>query len=271
MVTDFRYDGLTLSSLGYAIVSFDGARDGEIDTDSKFTFEHIPMMRGKRQSFLTSTYEDPLVMEFHIAKISCSDSESQGLSMYDISLADMAYLKRWLVRPTPHKLQVLGDSSYDDIYWKGSFNLEEYVLGDGRIGAALTFECDAPFGYYSEVTYSGDLNANDSYEYNCVSDEIGWLYPTLTITLQEDGDLELTNSSDGRVTKVNNCSADEVITFTPKLQISSSFATHKIANDFNYKFYRINNQMHSIVNSIESNLAISYVIAYDPICKAVIV
>lgn len=270
MVTDFTYDGLTLSNLGYTIASFDGARDGEIETDSKFAFEHIPMMRGKRQSFLTSTYEDPLVMEFYIAKNICN-AENQGASMFNISLSDMAYLKRWLVRPTPHRLQVIGDTSYSNIYWNGSFNLEEYVFGDGRIGAALTFECDAPFGYYSEVSYSGDLAANGSYEYNCVSDEIGWLYPTLTITLKEDGDLELTNSSDGRVTRVNNCLEDETITFTPNLQISSSFASHKVANDFNYKFYRINNQMHSIVNSIESNLAISYEITYDPICKAVIV
>ena len=271
MVTDFIYDDIKLSDVGYSIVFFDKHNDGEIDTDSKFSFNHISMMRGKLQSFITATYEDPLNMEFYIAKSLCIDGVVQtDYKWYDISVADMAYLKRWLVRPTPCKLTIQSDE-YEGIFWNGSFNLEEYVFGDGRVGAHLTFECDAPFGYYDTVTINGSLEAEDMAVFNCTSDEIGWLYPDITITIKEDGDLELANSSDDRITVIKNCRENEVITITKNLQISSSFESHKIANDFNYVFYRINNKFGYTTNTIESNLKIDYAISYNPVAKAVAV
>lgn len=272
MITNFVYNGYSLSNLGYAVVSFENAKNGEIDTDSNITYNHLSFMRGKKQPFISAVYEDPLEMKFYIAKNICDYDENSDEPMYDITVSNMSFLKRWLVSPTPHNLTIESDDDYyNNIYWRGSFKVEEYVFGDRRIGALLTFECDAPFGYYTDVTYSGTLVADGSYSYNCTSDEIGWLYPTLTITLLESGDLELTNSADGRITRVNNCLVQEVITFTPNLQISTTFASHKITNDFNYQFYRVNNQMTSIVNTIESNLAIRFSIEYAPICKAVIV
>lgn len=270
MVTDFIYDGLRLSDLGYMIVSFEGSKSGEVDTDSQISYNHAPMMSGKRQPYITSIYEDPLKMEIQIGKNLCVDGkESTSKSAYTITLDDMAFLKRWLVRPHPHKLNITGDE-YNGIYWMGSFNVSEYVFGDGRVGATLEFECDAPFGYKEDVVFSGDLDTNGTFEYNCTSDEIGWIYPNLTITVKEDGDLNIKNT-DNREIIIKNCKANEVITIDKNLQISSTFETHKIADDFNYTYYRINNSFNSTANSLTSNLAISYEIRYSPIAKAVIV
>lgn len=270
MVTDFIYDGLRLSDLGYMIVSFDGSKDGEIDTDSQLSYNHAPMMSGKRQPYITSVYEDPLKMEIQIGKNLCKDNrQDTSKSSYSITLNDMTFLKRWLVRPHPHKLSVIGDD-YNGIYWMGSFNVTEYIFGDGRVGATLEFECDAPFGYKDDVVFTGELDANGTFEYNCTSDEVGWIYPDLTITIKEDGDLNIKNL-DNRELVVKNCEANEVITIDKNLQISSSFENHKIADDFNYTYYRINNSFGSVVNSLTSNLAISYEIRYSPYAKAVIV
>ena len=71
MVTDFIYDGFRLSDFGYVVVSFDGSKGGEIDTDSQLSFNHAPMMSGKRQPYITSVYEDPLKMEIQISKNIC--------------------------------------------------------------------------------------------------------------------------------------------------------------------------------------------------------
>lgn len=270
MVTDFIYDGLRLSDLGYMIVSFDGSKGGEIDTDSQLSYNHAPIMSGKRQPYITSVYEDPLEMEFYIAKNICADgTQNMSRSAYTITLSDMAYLKRWLVRHSPHKLTVVG-SEYSGIYWMGSFNVKEYILGDGRVGATLTFECDAPFGYKEDITLSGDLDANESLEYDCTSDEIGWIYPDIKITVKESGDLTISNN-DGRDTKIKNCVANEVITIDKNLQISSSLNSHKIADDFNYNYYRINSMFGSVLNILTTNLSISYEIKYTPYAKVVIV
>ena len=272
MVTDFIYNDCRLSDFGYAIVLFDTIKDGEIDTDSQLTFNHISIANGKKMPFITSTYEDPLKMEFYIARNLCNYNDYNGI--YDmttnISLSEMAFLKRWLVSPTPHKLQVVGDE-YAGIFWMGSFNVEEYTLGDNRIGAHLTFECDAPFGYYNDVTLEGSLNSGEVYKYNCISDEIGYLYPNISIRLMENGDLELSNSFDGKVTSIKNCRQYETITMDENMQIYSDYPTHEIMDDFNFVFYRIGSDFGNIGNTLESNLAIEYTIQYRPICKAVIV
>lgn len=270
MVTDFVYDGIRLSDLGYAIVSFDGARDDEVDTDSQLSFNHVSFFRGKKQPFITSVYEEPLEFELYIAKNLCGYSQDMKASNYNISVRDMAFLKRWLSRTTPHKLTAVNDE-YNGIYWNGSFNIEEYVLGDGRIGAHLTFECDAPYGYKEEVTIRGSLNADESYEYNCMSDEIGWIYPTIKIDIQQDGDLNITNAADNRTVEIKGCVTGETITIDNNMQIRTNVQSHKIADDFNYVFYRVINSFDSVENSIQSNIPIDFTIKYTPYAKAVMI
>ena len=269
MVTDFIYDSLKLSDFGYAIVSFNGGITEEINTDSQFSYNHVSMMRGKRQPYITAIYEDPLEMEMYICKNIC-ESNNMNAQTYNISVTDMAFLKQWLVRPTPHKLSVIG-SEYNNIYWNGSFKLEEYVLGDGRVGAHLTFECDAPFGYKNDVTVQSTLEANATFSFDSLSDEIGWIYPDLEIVVLEDGDLEITNSMDGNTMVINNCTANEKITIDKNLQISSSDNSHKILDDFNFNFYRVTNKFLSNVNTVTSNLPINIKITYTPYAKVVIV
>ena len=83
MVTDFIYDGLRLSDLGYMIVSFDGSKSGEVDTDSQLSYNHAPMMSGKRQPYITSIYEDPLKMEIQIGKNLCVDGKESTSKGYE--------------------------------------------------------------------------------------------------------------------------------------------------------------------------------------------
>lgn len=271
MVTDFIYDGKRLSDFGCTIVLFEDEKKGEIETDSKYSFNHISLMRGKRQPFITSVYEDPLKMEIYIAKDACVIEGDLKTSDLIISPTEMTRIKRWLVRPTAHKLSVIGGGC-DNVYWMGSFELEEYIFGDGRIGAHLTFECDAPFGYYQDVTFTSDLEGDGEYDFNCTSDEIGWLYPnTFEITVKQNGNLEITNTSDNRIVKINNCVNGEVIRFDKNLQISTSATDHKIMNDFNFTYYRINNSLDNVGNSIKTNLPISFSMTYSPIAKVVIV
>ena len=87
----------------------------------------------------------------------------------------------------------------------------------------------------------------------------------------ENGDLELSNSFDGRITSIKNCKQYETITMDENMQIYSDYPTHEIMDDYNFVFYRIGNELNNVENTLESNLAIEYTIRYNPICKAVIV
>ena len=72
--SDFEYDGIALSDKGLAIVSFDGAQDDDIETDSQRTFNSISLFGGRYQPFVTSVFEDRLEVEFSIAKNFCGDT-----------------------------------------------------------------------------------------------------------------------------------------------------------------------------------------------------
>ena len=91
--SDFEYDGISLSSMGLSIVSFDGAQDDEITTDSQRTFNSISLFGGRYQPFLTSIYEDRLEIEFAIAKNFCEDETDVYFTIQQIENIQLVLLQ----------------------------------------------------------------------------------------------------------------------------------------------------------------------------------
>ena len=201
-------------------------------------------------------------MEMDICKLSDGDVSR-------ISPSESAQIKRWLGSPTPRELIFL-DDDYDGYHWNGVFNTEEIRADSEIVGFHLTFTCTAPFGYKDKVSISGTVAANGVVTINDTSDEEGHIYPDITITPSSSGKLTIVNSFDGRETVINNCTAGETITITHLLQITSTNKSHKLGDDFNYKFIRINNEYGDTENKLTFSLPCSYVISYFPIAKVVV-
>ena len=262
----FVYDDISLQSVGFIIGGIDSSSSAEtVDTDSQRNFNSVTTYLGKYHPFTVATYDDALVMRFSIVKNPCQDEDGE------ISLSDMVYLKRWLSRPTPHVLR-FSDPEYSDVYWEGSFNLSEIHLGGKRVGVELTFTCNRPYGIRDVDEVTGSVDAGGSFVIYDASDDEGYLYPELKITCKQGGTLQLTNSFDGRVTEVKNVENNEVITFSPTLQITSSSDTHKtLMDDFNFEFLRIGNDFRTNKNEITSSISCDYSYVYKPAAKVVIV
>lgn len=262
----FTYDGISLADMGYIVCNFGGngiSLDG-VDTDSQRDWDNISVMWGKFMPWTVATFSDRLEMNFSIMKEPC------GNDSLVITPAEMVQLKRWLSRSTAKELRFPEEDGFEHIYYEGSFNVEEVWLNtEARYGANLTFTCNSPAGYYDYETVSGTVAAGESFTIEDVSDEVGWIYPTLSVTLQEAGELRLTNSFDQRTTVIKNCNSGENITFHNSQQITTSDNSHAIYDDFNYKFIRISNSFENNTNTISSNLALSYEFTYKPIAKAV--
>lgn len=266
---DMTYAGKKLSDFGFMIGGLDSKGGVEqIPTDSQRTFGQISMFYGAYQPFVYSIYESSLEMEFAIIKNPCSEGYTTG----EITQAEVRAIKRWLNRPMPHKL-TFDKEGFEDTFWEGSFNVEETYMNDGVYGLTLTFHSNRPFGLYTEVDLNGTLESMGatSLKINDTSDEEGYIYPTLEVTCNASGDLELYNSYDeDRATIVKNCTEGEKIVFTAEMQIRSSIDTHEVGDDFNYRFLRIGNTYDNNENVITSSLPITYRLRYNPIAKAVI-
>ena len=262
--SDFEYDGISLSSFGLTVVSFDGAQDEEITTDSQRTFNSISLFGGRYQPFLTSVYEDRLEIEFSIAKNMCEDETDVFFTIEDIE-----EIQYWLNRPTPHVFRILDEIEYADVYWEGSFNLQWVKAGIETIGFIATFISTRPYAVGVENLYVKELTSENELVINDYSKDEGSIVPTVIITMREAGDLELTNTFNGKqtVTKINNCLDNEIITFTKICQIISSSSTHDIYNDFNWVFPQIYNLYGDTKNIISSNLECECIISYNPVRK----
>ena len=261
---DFKYRGEYLSNYEYIICEFSSSNSADVvNTDSQRAFTSISMFAGKRQPILYSTYNDTLVMKFSICKMENAHSQF-------ISPDEAAEIKRWLCSPVAQELQIIDDDFWN-YRWFGFFNVNEIHIARGCIGFELTFTSVAPFGYKKRFETSGTVEANGTIEIDDTSDEEGYIYPDMVITVKTAGDLTITNSFDDRKTVIKNCTQGEVLKFSNLLQISSSDSTHIIGNDFNYKFLRINNEYEKTKNTLKFSLNCDYSISYNPIAKVVFV
>lgn len=263
--TDFIYDDVQLSSLGYMIGYIDGAGDLEaVDTDSQKTFGSLTLFGGKWQPVTVATYKDALRFTFSVIKDPCVFGD-----LIEISLEDIRYFKRWLNRPEFHKLRIV-DDEYEGIFWNGSANVKEIHNSGVCVGFEVTFYTDRPFALEDDIMWKGTAQADEQIKLIDTSDEIGYIYPDMKIEVLSAGDLTIQNSRDEKHTLVANCVANEIITFNKVLQINSSIQSHKLADDFNWFFPRISNGYEDTENIFTFSLPCNYEITYNPIVKAVI-
>lgn len=262
---DFIYDDISLSSLGLQIVSFNGAQDDDITTDSQREFNSIVLFGGKYQPFITSTYEDRLEVEFSIGKNYCGNDGSLYFSIDEIER-----IQYWLNRPTPHKFRIVGDPEYATVYWEGSFNLQWIKAGEETVGLNVTFISNRPYALGNENLYEQTLGGKDNFMVviDSSADE-GSIVPNIIIEIQENGDLELTNTFNNKpiVTQIKNCTSGEIINFSNMLQVITNKSSHNIYNDFNWVFPRIYNVFGNVDNIFTSNISCKCTLSYNPIRK----
>ena len=259
---DFSFRGETLSSHGFMLCDFSGASSGgAITTDSQRSFTQMSMFGGKQLPILYYRYDTGLVIQLSICK-NTDDSDMR------IAASDAQKLKRWLESPNPEIFRLL-DSEYLDVYWEGTFNVEEYRIASELYGFNITFTATAPWGYKENVITSGNVAANGAVTINDSSDEEGYIYPDIRLKILEAGDLTITNSFDARETLITDCELNEVIHINHFLQLYTDSITHDLYNSFNYRFLRIHNSYDENENVLTFSLPCEYEITYKPIAKAV--
>ena len=263
LVLAFEYDGLLLSDFGFMICNLD--KSGGIDTSSvgsQITFSTTPTLKGVRHVLADTRYEECLTATFQICKNPCY-FHGEGAYM---NAEEVAELMRWLNRKSFHKLR-LDFEGYERAYFNGSFNADVVKFGSNVIGLSLTLTTDAPFAKGDIIYKKFNVTANQPVLFKDTSDEIGFIYPETKITCGQSGSLIISNEiEDDRTCVIDNCTSGEIITINYPT-ISTSVQSHKIADDFNYSFFRIANTWNNRINKITISLDCTLEFGYNPICK----
>lgn len=265
---DFEYDGHHLSDYGFIICTITGNTDIEtINAGSKLAFNVVKRYNGKSYGLASTSYEECVSSTFEICKNPC---------LYDdIAITNDEYrdIMRWLNRREFLNFQIVNDDDaglYDDpCIFKASFNIDKITYNGILYGLMLTLTTDKPFGYGDVIQQTFQFqNSSTVKKYVDISDEIGYTYPNLKITINQSGNLTLTNQTQNCSMIIKNCTQGEVITIDGETHIiTSSRTTHKIYNDFNFTFFKIGNDYDDRTNVITASLPCTVVMSYYPIVK----
>lgn len=162
----------------------------------------------------------------------------------------------------------------------GAFNIERIKVGEVTLGIECTLTTDAPFAYHDTVSVDFDNEelVEENGELENVSDEVGFIYPTITINVVGT----TTNATYGSVNRVgicishtdgsdtmyiDNCTVGEIITLSHPL-ISSSLSSHDLFDDFNYVFPKLRNNYEDSINTVSVIAGqCDVTIEYNPIVK----
>lgn len=262
---DFEYDGEFLKDWGYMICSTDSPSGFEaVVSDSQLTFDAVSQLGGKLFNLTSSYYENRIEITFQIGKYSCREQTFSPISVFELRA-----IKRWLNRPDFHKFKLI-QPGWADIYMEGSFNVTHIEFSGQIYFLELTFISNRPFALHEPITHVFQTTSSDKeYSFFDISDEIGYIYPDMKITCLEDGDLEIANLNEDRTTLIKGCKKNEIITFSKLLTISTSLASHKIQNDFNFIFPRIANTYNNRRNVFTLSKQAKVELTYSPYVKAV--
>lgn len=265
--TDFEYDGLLLSSYGFMICTFDGGGEQTVTNGSEINWSLVSSQYGSNFYLTNSKYDNYLTTSFQICKDPCLTDNDE------ITVYELRNLMRWLNRKQFHKFKLLEDE-YQDFYYEGSFNVSRIEWYGKLMGLELTFTTNRPFALADEVQLSFEngknSNGTDIYPWTAtvrsISDDEGYIYADMEVTLKRSGDLRITNAMDGATTIVRNCIVGEKIHLSYPI-IETSLDSHMIQDDFNWEFPKINNTYNDRENVFTFSIPCSVTIKYSPIIK----
>lgn len=246
---DFIFDGESLSSHGYMIVSSNSGDENIAASNMNYQTMKAPLSDVSR--LIGTNYEENYSRSFSIIKNDCDGiNESTVLSNDDIS-----EMTRWLCRKTYKWFRWESEEMDDEIWYEAMFTVNNMEIAGEVEGLELTVHTNRPFGVTREIKNTWNTADEPIKEIGVHSDEEGYIYPNATITVVNGGALRITNVEEERTTEILNCTAGEVITIYGEdvLQIETDNANHDLSRDFNYKFPRLCTDYRNKTNTFEVN------------------
>lgn len=263
---DFEYDSLLLSDFGCIICTFDGSGRNDVSIGSQLEFTTVSANFGKINHLTGSKYSECITSEFQICK---NVDNLMDIETRHFSVEEQRDLMRWLNRPNFLPLKII-DEGYEFLCFNGSFNLTKIEISGYVVGFTLSLTTDRPFAlngdYVKKITIT---EADQTVSVQDVSDEIGYIYPSLKIVCKDSGTFSIVNNLDHRLMQIENCVSGEIITIDKNLMIETSDSEHSktIMNDFNYVYLRISNTFVNRINKLKFSMPCEVTLSYSPIRK----
>lgn len=238
--TNFEFNGMNAGCLGYGIVSFDGAKNGEQDYGDKITYNTSKAAQSPQIRIHGSHTEEPMTFQFQIARLN-----SRSWIPEPIRPSEQAFLKRWLERSDGYKYLRFLDGPAAGIYYYCTIQLKWHMIHSVVYGATLYVTCDSDHAYSDIQSFSiENFQTGDSVRLLNDSDTNGVLpLMEIEIVALEKGTLHLTNRMDELYyyntmgMEIPRCDKNECITVNGLMNTiatNNSSHTSTLMEDYNF-------------------------------------
>jgi len=232
---DMKIGDFVLSEHGFMLGSFNYSGDSEDDLGLNHETEEVYTDYHAVPLFISAQYSKKLEFEITIIK-HCPVGYFTEYEIRDVlrHLTGMPYYQ-WS--------QLLTDNPEENLYYFCRTTSAAFQKISGRVvGIILTMECDSPYAWSREYTYSYDIESDKTLVFYNNSDEFyDDYYPLVKITPNDTIEkLTITNITDNnREIVLLNISANETITMDSAKQMLSTTDEDKllfINDNFNFNW-----------------------------------
>lgn len=267
--TDFEYADKRLSDFGWTTCVIGGnSGTEEVNIGCDITFNTVKNNHSSIHSSTSSSYDSVYTTPFQIVKKDCN-----GENKYPTH-DEIRVLYKWLNRRKYAKFKPIPNhDEYYDIYYYGSFNVDEIFIAGRIVGLTLHFTGNAPYGFGTDNQFQITTSKeNNSFSICGDSDEAeSIIYPKVQIKCLQDGNLKITNLTTENYVFIANCLEGEIITLDGEYKISHTNMSDKhttFPSDFNYSYFDIEiGENDEYENIYETSIPCEITIMYSPIRK----
>ena len=251
MITDFSFDGTTLSEMGYMLCDFSGNTEETLEV-SVMDYTDIKAPLSDKSHKVATSYPNNYSRTLQVCKMDCNNPDTD-LILTDEDISAMA---RWLCKKEykwfnwdkeEYYTTIQGEKVLDTnkvVYYKAHCKMSKIVFGGECHGLEITIETNAPYGFTKQYSVT-NTGSSLTIDLRNICDEVGYIYPIQVSMYSQNssGTYGLRNTSDNnRMTSITNCTAgDNIYILCDDVQqiYTDSLAHYNFYRDFNYIFPRL--------------------------------
>lgn len=233
------------------IVHFEDGDKGE--TDSYLSQESIyaESPRGTKRTIYGTKYSDVCRLDITVMKLSGDE----------FGIEKTREIYKWLTGATQYSwmdLYVGDEVKYRMLCF--AQNVRPYKLDSRIVGFIITMESSSPWCFSPLQTVSQTLTGEETIRIDNPSDDMYTLTPMKTVFKNTSGkSLTITNNTLDQTTQINNIAANEIVTLSENMLITSDKPSRVFGNDFNYVWPQLKNGVNEFTVNGKGNITFEYI------------
>lgn len=183
----FIFDGVPCEEYGLMLYNFDNPSTRESNVGTNVNIAETRLNRGTKPIFYGTAMNEPM-------QFSMTFGSLEPMTKYEVDL-----VAGWLTGHSEYKwLEIIQDDLVDVRYKCFINNLKEVSINGSPIAFTCDVICDSQFAYEYPQTYTYKIDGETTIDFFNRSSHNGYLYPKITISEMQNGNLDIINITDNR-------------------------------------------------------------------------